>query len=228
MNFSITDKYLFTFTLRRDGTSRFAEDNRWGMFPSAAFAYKILDGRSGWLNALKLRLSYGETGQQEISSDYYPYLARYQSSLSTALYQFGDEFYTTLRPNGYDAKIKWEETATYNAGLDYELLQWPGIWFATNTTSAKPRTCWRSARLRPVPTLTNFFTQCRRPGKPRRGTVHQHHPVPKRQNDLGSRCQLYRQQNEITRLPATDDPNFPGLPPEAVLMAASATSRSTA
>ena len=70
---------------------------------------------------MKLRLSYGQTGQQDISTDYYPYLARYQASLPTAQYQFGNEFISTLRPNGYDANIKWEETDTYNAGLDYEM-----------------------------------------------------------------------------------------------------------
>ncbi len=66
---------------------------------------------------MKIRLGYGITGQQDIGSDY-PYLARYTQSDSSALYQFGNDYYYTLRPEGYDAKIKWEETTTYNAGLD--------------------------------------------------------------------------------------------------------------
>ncbi|MBK8920124.1 MAG: SusC/RagA family TonB-linked outer membrane protein [Saprospirales bacterium] len=211
MNFSITDKYLFTFTLRRDGTSRFAEDNRWGMFPSAAFAYKILDGRSGWLNALKLRLSYGETGQQEISSDYYPYLARYQSSLSTALYQFGDEFYTTLRPNGYDAKIKWEETATYNAGLDYELLN--GRVFGAIEYYYRKTT--DLINFIPVPAGTNLtnFINTNVGDLENRGVELSINTIPYQSGnttwELGANFTVNK--NEITRLTATDDPNYLGV-----------------
>ncbi|HET6528855.1 MAG TPA: SusC/RagA family TonB-linked outer membrane protein, partial [Balneolaceae bacterium] len=126
LNYTFKDKYLLTATLRRDGTSRFSPESRWGLFPSAAFAWKIhkesfLDGVEG-LTQLKLRLGYGITGQQRINQGDYPYLGLYTYGESTAQYQFGDEFVTTLRPEGYNANLKWEETTTYNIGLDYGIL----------------------------------------------------------------------------------------------------------
>lgn len=124
-NYALMDRYLLTFTLRRDGSSRFSPDNRWGLFPSAAFAWKISEEGflkdNGVFSNLKLRLGYGVTGQQDIGSDY-PYLARFTPGEPTAQYQFGSAFLSTLRPEGYDANIKWEETETYNAGIDFGFL----------------------------------------------------------------------------------------------------------
>lgn len=74
------------------------------------------------LNQLKLRVGYGVTGQQQIGQGDYPYLPQYTYSQPTARYQFGNEFITTLRPEGYNANLKWEETTTYNVGLDYSIL----------------------------------------------------------------------------------------------------------
>ncbi|NIT60838.1 MAG: TonB-dependent receptor, partial [Aliifodinibius sp.] len=123
LNYTFNDKYLLTATLRQDGTSRFAEDERWGLFPSAALAWKIHEEpfMNGFedLSQLKLRLGYGITGQQRIDQGDYPYLARYTASQPTARYLFGNEFVTTLRPEGYNANLKWEETTTYNIALDY-------------------------------------------------------------------------------------------------------------
>lgn len=122
LNYSIKDKYLFTFTLRRDGTSRFAPENRWGFFPSAALAVKAIENKNMYLNNLKLRLGWGITGQQDIG-DYYAYLANYQLGFDNAQYQFGNEFINTLRPNGYDLNIKWEESSTYNIGADLSIIR---------------------------------------------------------------------------------------------------------
>ncbi|MFN3378153.1 MAG: SusC/RagA family TonB-linked outer membrane protein, partial [Runella zeae] len=121
-NLNLQDRYLLTFTLRRDGSSRFAKENRWGTFPSAAFAWKInemdfLKG-SNVLSDLKLRLGYGVTGQQDVGQNF-AYLARYTPSTATAQQQLGNTFYTTLRPEGYNANIKWEQTTTQNVGLDF-------------------------------------------------------------------------------------------------------------
>ncbi len=124
-NYSLMDRYLLTFTLRRDGSSRFSPDTRWGLFPSAAFAWRISEEGAirdlDVFSDLKLRLGYGVTGQQDIGSDY-PYLARFTPGQPTAAYQFGDAFINTIRPEGYDSRIKWEETVTYNAGLDFGFL----------------------------------------------------------------------------------------------------------
>ncbi len=123
VNYVFKDRYMFTFTLRDDGSSRFAPENRWGLFPSLALAWNIAQEpffRGDLFNLLKLRLGYGITGQQDIGGDY-PYLPRYTYSLDNAQYQFGNSFITTLRPEGYDENLKWEETTTYNIGLDYGL-----------------------------------------------------------------------------------------------------------
>ena len=119
-NYSLKDKYLLTFTLRNDGSSRFSPENRWGVFPSAAAAWKISEEfkNSEVISDLKLRLGWGVTGQQDVFSDY-PYLARYTNSEPNAQYQFGSTFLNTLRPEGYDANIKWEQTTTKNIGIDF-------------------------------------------------------------------------------------------------------------
>jgi len=122
LNYTLMGKYLLTATLRRDGSSRFSKDNRWGWFPSAAFAWRLKDENflrnSRLMSDLKLRLSYGVTGQQDGIGDY-TYLPRYTLSTSTAQYQFDDTYYFMYRPENYNPNLKWEETATYNAGLDY-------------------------------------------------------------------------------------------------------------
>ncbi|WP_143092639.1 SusC/RagA family TonB-linked outer membrane protein [Arsenicibacter rosenii] len=125
-NYTLKDRYLVTFTLRDDGSSRFSPSTRWGLFPSAAFAWKIKEEsflrNSTVIQDLKLRLGYGVTGQQDVGSDY-PYLARYTYGQSTAQYQLGNGFIQTLRPEGYDANLRWESTTTYNAGLDFSLFK---------------------------------------------------------------------------------------------------------
>lgn len=125
VNYNFMDKYILTATVRRDGSSRFHEDNRWGTFPSAAFAWRLSEEEFikniEAISSIKVRLGYGVTGQQDIGGDF-PYLGVYQISDSQTRYQFGDKFYNLIRPNGYDEAIKWEETTTYNAGIDFGFL----------------------------------------------------------------------------------------------------------
>jgi len=122
---NLYDKYILTATYRRDGSSRFTENFRWGNFPSAAFAWKM-DEESFIKNVssisnLKLRLGWGITGQQDIGR-FYPSQATYLSSDAQAQYQFGNQFYTTVRPESYNPNLKWEETETRNIGLDFGFL----------------------------------------------------------------------------------------------------------
>jgi hypothetical protein len=122
VNFSLADKYLLTASVRRDASSKFGEDFRVGYFPAAAFAWKIKEeffkGNKS-LNDLKLRLGWGVTGQQD-GIDRYSYLPYYAySSSSTSQYQLGNSYYNTIRPLAYDRQRKWEQTTTYNAGLDF-------------------------------------------------------------------------------------------------------------
>ena len=126
-NYTFKERYLLTFTFRNDNSSTFSPETRSGKFPSLALGWKIKD--EPWMkdnttfSQLKLRAGWGITGQQAISSNFYPYLPRYTYSEPSARYRFGDRWITTLRPEGYDANIKWEETTTYNAGLDFGFAQ---------------------------------------------------------------------------------------------------------
>lgn len=123
LQYNLMDRYLLTFTARNDASSRFAEGNQWGLFPSAAFAWKIKEEsfmqNVDAVSELKLRLGWGITGQQDISDDFYPALPRYTRNEGGAYYFFGDRRMFTLRPSGYDLNLKWEETTTYNIGIDY-------------------------------------------------------------------------------------------------------------
>ena len=125
INYSIDSRYLFTFTVREDGTSRFSSDNRWGLFPSAAFAWNLAqekflqDSRS--LSALKLRLGWGRTGQQDIYDNYYPHipLYNYQPNSTIPNTQYFPWVDGTIAPNYFNRGLKWETTETYNAGVDF-------------------------------------------------------------------------------------------------------------
>jgi len=126
LNYTYNGKYLLTATLRDDGSSRFSSKNRWGLFPSVALAWRMKDeqflSNVDFLSDLKLRAGYGVTGQQDLgnlANGYYPYIPTYQSSDIYSQYQLGNTFYTTQRPNAYDANIKWESTATTNVGVDF-------------------------------------------------------------------------------------------------------------
>jgi TonB-linked SusC/RagA family outer membrane protein len=124
-NWSYKDKYLFTGSVRRDGSSRFGDGNQWGVFPSAAVAWRVIDEgfmkNVGWLDDLKLRLSWGVNGNQEFAN--YLAFSTYTASTALAQVQFGNEFVSTLRPSAVDPNIKWEETTSTNAGVDFGFLQ---------------------------------------------------------------------------------------------------------
>ena len=121
VNYTFMDRYLLTATLRRDGSSRFSEDNRWGLFPSAAFAWTIKNEKFlqdvDVLSNLKLRLGYGVTGQQEIGD--YKYIPSYLFGSSPESTYLGQNL---LKPGGYNPDLKWEETTTYNIAVDYGFL----------------------------------------------------------------------------------------------------------
>jgi TonB-linked SusC/RagA family outer membrane protein len=125
LNYTFNDKYLLTAAVRTDGSSRFNSDNRWGVFPSAALAWRMSEEgflrNSRVVSDLKLRLGYGVTGQQD-GIGYYDYISYYNLSNNTAQYQLGDIYYNLYRPGGYYADRKWEQTSTYNVGLDYGLF----------------------------------------------------------------------------------------------------------
>ncbi|SFK35573.1 SusC/RagA family TonB-linked outer membrane protein [Proteiniphilum acetatigenes] len=123
LNWNVYNKYLFTFTVRQDGSSRFNKDNRWGLFPAAAFAWRLNeeDFMRDFTNLsnLKLRLGWGLTGQQDIGYTY-PAIRVYQNSVGEAANYYRDgEWVTLIKPLSYNADLKWETTTTWNAGIDY-------------------------------------------------------------------------------------------------------------
>lgn len=123
VNYSLDSRYVFTFTARGDGSSKFANGNKWGFFPSGAFAWNIVKepfmDKVAFVSELKLRASVGVTGQQDGIGDY-EHFARYNlSSDPFKMYNMGDGLYFMLTPQAYDPTIKWETTITYNLGLDF-------------------------------------------------------------------------------------------------------------
>lgn len=136
LNYTFDDAYLLTFTLRRDGTSRFSKENRWGLFPSLALGWKIsemdfFESAKGTMNELKMRLGWGITGQQDVGN-YFPYMATYEQSKQGSYYpnmytgtyvnEQGEVVSYTYYPLAYDPNIKWEETTTWNVGFDMGFL----------------------------------------------------------------------------------------------------------
>lgn len=124
-NFTVADKYILTASLRRDGTSRFTKENRWSNFPAFALAWKINDENFlkevETVSSLKLRAGWGITGQQDIGVSY-PSIPLYLGSNPQAQYQFGNAYYATFRPQPYNSNLKWEQTTTINAGIDFGLF----------------------------------------------------------------------------------------------------------
>ena len=124
-NYSFGSRYYITATLRRDGTSRF-QNNKWGLFPSVALGWNIKNepflSDSNAVSALKLRLSYGQTGQQDLNAGNYPTLATYIYNTNASQYIFGNQVIQPITPAGYNADLKWETTSTWNVGFDYGFL----------------------------------------------------------------------------------------------------------
>ena len=125
-NLNFYDKYLLTLSYRRDGSSRFAEENRFGNFPAASFAWKANNDffkDSETISDLKLRVGWGITGQQDIGDAANIYLQKYVTGSGSSQYTFGTSVLPIAISSAYNEQIKWEETTTYNAGLDYGLFQ---------------------------------------------------------------------------------------------------------
>ncbi len=123
--YNYNSKYFLTASLRRDGSSRFAPENRWGWFPSVGLAWSLkneLFKNTADLSELKLRFGYGLTGQQDGIGNY-DYLARYGVGGLSAAYQFDNTFYNAYGPFGYNYNLKWEELSSYNVALDFGFLR---------------------------------------------------------------------------------------------------------
>ncbi|HOO95258.1 MAG TPA: TonB-dependent receptor [Proteiniphilum sp.] len=215
LNYSLLDRYLLTLTLRNDGSSRFSPDNKWGLFPSAAFAWKIINepfmADSDAMSDLKLRLGYGVTGQQNLGSGDYPWMGRYSYSQAGANYFFGDQMIPLIRPLAYDENLKWEETTTYNAGLDYGFLNnritgafdvyYRKTTDLLNTVGIAAGTNFSNQLLTNVGELENKGIEFTITGR----------PVVSKDWNWNLSYNVTLNQNRITKLTINDDPSYVGV-----------------
>ena len=214
LNYTLMDRYLLTATLRNDGTSRF-QNNKWGLFPSVALAWRISEEEAlknvDWLSNLKLRLGYGITGQQNIGQGDYPSIATYHTNQAGSYYWFGNNVIVPITPKGYAAQIKWEETTTYNVGLDFGFLKNR----INGSIDVYKRTTNDLLNFVPVSAgtnLTNYLLQ-NVGDMENKGIEVALNVVPFEGKDFRWEVgvNVAYNKNEITRLTASDDPTYPGV-----------------
>lgn len=215
LNYTFKDRYLLTFTLRDDGSSRFSKKNRWGLFPSVALAWRLQQesflNDVTWLSDLKLRLGYGVTGQQNLNNGDYPYLARYSYSKSGANYYFGNTECQLIAPQAYDENLKWEETKTYNVALDFGFLNnrlsgtfdlyWRKTDNLLNTVTAPAGTNFSNELLTNVGTLENKGFELSLTAR----------PIVSRDWNWTINYNISYNKNRITKLTFNDDPSYKGV-----------------
>ncbi len=155
LTYTFNGKYILSGSIRDDGSSRFSPSTRWGVFPAGAFTWRL--GQENFLkyshavSNLNLRVSYGITGNQD-GIYQYPYQAVYAISNNSSQMQLGDNNYNMASPAAYDAIIKWEQTATWNGGIDYGFLN-NRIWGAIDVYYKKTTNLLNTV---PVPAGSNF------------------------------------------------------------------------
>lgn len=214
VNYTLMDKYILTFTLRDDGSSRFSKDNRWGLFPSAAFAWRIKEESFlkdvKVLSDLKLRLGWGVTGQQDIGNDY-PYMSRYLASSEGSYYYIDGEYLPTLRPSTYDPNIKWEHTTTQNIGLDFGFVNDR----ITGSFDLYKRVTDDLLNSVTIPTGSNFSNVL----TTNVGSLENKGfevslnlvPISEKDMSLSMGFNMTYQQSKVTKLLMSDDPNYIGI-----------------
>src|ERR1035437_4348171 len=221
VNYTFKDRYLLTLTVRDDGSSRFYDGfskspspNQWGLFPSAALAWKIKEEsflkNVNAISGLKLRLGWGITGQQDIGSDF-PAQAIYTVSSPGSYYPIGGEYIPTLRPSAYDGSIKWEQTKTQNAGLDFGFLKER----ITGSFDIYKRVTSNLLNTVTIPSGSNFsntlFTNVGSLENKGMEASLNLTPISKKDMSLTIGFNLTYNVNKILKLLITDDPKFIGV-----------------
>ncbi len=221
VNYMFKDTYLLTFTLRDDGTSRFSKDNRWGLFPALALGWKIaempfMESVRQSMNEFKLRLGWGVTGQQSVGG-YFPYMPVYQSTTQGSYYpnmytgQYvdanGNVISNTLYPGAYNPNLKWEETTTWNVGLDMgwfnNRINVALDWYLRNSkdllsfVTVAPGSATSNMMDQNIGTLRNIGVEA---------TINAR-PVITDNFNWSTGFNVAWNSNKITKLNATDDPN---------------------
>ena len=212
-NLSILNKYILTASIRQDGSSKFNKDNRFALFPSAALAWKLKEEdflkTNSTISDLKLRASYGVTGQQD-GIGYYDYISYYNLGSNTAQYQFGNSFVSIFRPNGYYFNRKWEQTATANLALDFGLFENR----VSGTVELYNRTTTDLLNEINQPAGTNFSNKIvANVGSMENKGVEvtlNFQPIKNKTTTWDVSLNATYNKNEITKLTISDDPNYAG------------------
>ncbi len=212
-NLNILNKYVLTASVRQDGSSKFNPDNRYALFPSAAIAWKLKEEdflkTSSTISDLKLRASYGVTGQQD-GIGYYDYISYYNLGSNSAQYQFGNSYYSIYRPNGYYFNRKWEQTATANIALDFGLFDNR----VTGTIEAYNRTTTDLLNEINQPAGTNFSNKIvANVGSMENKGVEvtlNFQPIKNKTTTWDVSLNATYNKNEITKLTISDDPTYAG------------------
>lgn len=162
MNLDLVNKYLFTFSLRADGSSLFREENRWGYFPAAAVAWKVKEESflrdSSTVNDLKIRLGWGKTGQQDITGivGYYPSIPLFGVGSNASQYLPGSNLYSAIP---FNSDLTWEKTTSYNIGLDFDLFKNSFLTGSLDFYSRETSDLLARVDLPPGQGLTNAFVK---------------------------------------------------------------------
>ena len=212
--YTYNNRYVVNATLRRDGSSRFSPETRWGFFPSVSAAWIVSNEKfmqkAKWLNMLKVRAGYGVVGQQDGIGDY-SYISNYFEGATTAQYAFGGQYYTVFRPSGFDSKLKWEETESINIGIDFGFKNDR----ISGAIDVYQKSTYDLLAVVPVPAGTNFTNQILTNvgGMRNRGIEISGNfgLIAKKDLRLDLSANATYNQNRITKLSQIDDPNSPGI-----------------
>jgi TonB-dependent starch-binding outer membrane protein SusC len=212
LKYSYKGKYMLSATIRRDASSRFAESNRWGTFPSVAGAWRIKDESFlkdvNFIKDLKLRASWGITGNQD-GMGLYDYLSKYVLTNNTSMVQFGSSYYNGWSPSGF-VPLKWEQTEMVNAGIDFSIakgkINGTLEYFNRNTSDLY--------NLADLPAGSNFTNQINTNiGKMKSEGVEltlNTNLINKKETSFDLSFNITYNKNTITKLNLSDDPKFAG------------------
>ena len=211
--YTFKNQFVVNLSMRRDGSSRFSSEQRWGWFPAASAAWLLSEGflkDVKEISMLKIRAGYGVTGQQDGIGDY-AYIGNYFEGATNAQYAFGGQYYTVFRPAGYDANLKWETTSSINIGLDFGLYK---DRFSGSIDVYRKSTSDLLATVA-VPAGTNFTNQILTNvgGMQNQGIEVSLNTglIAKKNMRLDWMVNFTRNFNEVTKLSQIEDPNSPGI-----------------
>ena len=211
--YTFKNQFVVNLSMRRDGSSRFSSEQRWGWFPAASAAWLLSEGflkDVKEISMLKIRAGYGVTGQQDGIGDY-AYIGNYFEGATNAQYAFGGQYYTVFRPAGYDANLKWETTSSINIGLDFGLYK---DRFSGSIDVYRKSTSDLLATVA-VPAGTNFTNQILTNvgGMQNQGIEVSLNTglIAKKNMRLDWMVNFTRNYNEVTKLSQIEDPNSPGI-----------------